>query len=492
MLPSKALRRISFNPAVRYRLFWDQCAYEQPYRLRAALATRLFTARAEGRFEYIHRHIAEFVAAKHLARVISEGLPASRVVALLTGFDGGVVTSLRGLAAWLAALGEGARRDLVERDPIGVISYGDARAFSVEHKEILLRVLGTEDSRLDSVEWTESVLGAVPTRGMEPALRKILEFRNEHPLRLVRLVLYALRHGERLPSLAECLMQVVYGDNRGARYPAWALEAFIHNCPDQDAALDRLEQLLQDLSTGRVKDWQDQLMGVALQHLYPDRIPPAKIWDYLTESTNRHPDDYRSFWRSGLVDRSKPDDIATILDELATRRVGLKPALESRHLEEVPVALLARGLELRGDSIDHERLLDWLRVDPYSDSPRTSHNATGRIGAWLGERPEIQKAVVADYVSRSRYVLIDHDLPEILNGSSPPPDFGDWSLRQARAATEPRSAQAYLRLALAYGVRPDILLEFEHETPPLREIMKQILDRQLVSCLRNSLAVSLE
>ena len=294
--------------------------------------------------------------------MISEGLPASRVVALLTGFDGGVVTSLRGLAAWLAALSEGARRDLIERDPIGVISYGDVHAFSAEHKEILLRALGREGFRLDSVVWTESAMGSFATRGMEPALRKILEFRNEHPLRLVALVLYALRHGERLPSLAECLIQVVYGDNCGAQYPAWALEAFIQNCPDQDAALDRLEQLLQDLSTGRVKDWQDQLMGVALHHLYPGRIPPAKIWDYLTESPNRHPDDYRSFWRSGLVDPSKPDDIATLLDELATRRVGLKPALESRHLQEVPVEILAQGLELRGDSIDHERLLNWLRV----------------------------------------------------------------------------------------------------------------------------------
>ena len=452
----------------------DQCAYEQPHRLRPALATRLFTARAEGRFEYIHRHIAEFVAAKHLAGVISESLPVSRVVALLTGFDGGVVTSLRGLAAWLAALSEGARRDLIERDPIGVISYGDVHAFSAEHKEILLRALGREGFRLDSVVWTESAMGSFATRGMEPALRKILEFRNEHPLRLVALVLYAFRHGERLPSLAECLIQVVYGDNCGAQYPAWALEAFIQNCPDQDAALDRLEQLLQDLSTGKIKDWQDQLMGVALHHLYPDRIPPAKIWDYLTESTNRHPDDYRRFWRSGLVDRSKRDDIPTLLDELATRRLVLKPALESRHLEEVPVALLAQGLELCGDSIDHERLLDWLRVDPYSDSHRTSHEATRRIGAWLGGRPEIQKVVVADYVSRSRYVLIDH-LAEILYGSSPPPDFGDWSLRQARAATEPRSAQAYLLLALARGVRPDILLEFEHEAPPLREIMNRML-----------------
>ena len=449
----------------------SQCVYEGHQLVRSALSTRLFTAKAEGCFAPIHRHIAEFVGARHLARVIREGLPASRVMALLVGFGGGVVTSLRGLAAWLAALSEGARRDLIERDPIGVISYGDACAFSTEHKEILLRALGREESRLDSFVWTESALSAVAARGMEPALRKILEFRNEHPPMLIAFVLVALQHGQRLPSLAESLMQVVYGDNRWADHPALALEAFLHNHPDQDAGLSRLEQLLQDLSTGRVKDSEDHLKGVALLHLYPDRIPPAKIWDYLTESTNRYPDDFGSFWRSGLINRSKPDDIAILLDELVKRRPDLKPALESRDLEEAPSDLLARGLELCGDNVEHKRLVDWLRMDPFSDPSPTLHQATERIRVWLGVRPEIQKAIVADYVNRSEFPSINYQVEEILYGSSPPPGFGGWCFGRARVAMEPRIAEVYLRLALAHGVPLDVLLKFQHETPPLREIM---------------------
>ena len=453
----------------------SQCEYGEHQLLRAALATRLFTAVGSGRFVPIHRHIAEFVGAKHLARVICEGLPASRVVGLLTGYDGGVVTSLRGVAAWLATLSVGARLELLERDPVAVISYGDVQAFSVEHKEILLHALGREDSRINSGVVTESALGAVATRGMEPALRKILEHRNEHPRTLVAIVLYALRFGERLPNVAECLMQVVYGDNEWLQAPAWALEAFIHHCPNQDAALNRLEQLLRDLSAGIIEDWQDQLSGIALHHLYPVRIPPAAIWDYLTESTNRHRDDYRSFWRCGLLEQSKPDHIATLLDALATRCLGLKPALESRGLEEVPTKLLARGLELSRDMLDRSRLLSWLRMDLFSDSPRTSHEAAQRIGAWLQERAEVQKAIIADSVSSSPHPIIDHMIHEILYGSSPPPDFGDWCLRQAREATDPHGAEAYLRLALARDVPLDILLEYEREASPLREIMKQML-----------------
>ena len=86
------------------------CEYEEPQRLRSALGTRLFkatataTATAEGRFVPVHRHVAEFVGAKHLARVIREGLPASRV----SGLADRVST-----AAWLpacAASPHGSRR----------------------------------------------------------------------------------------------------------------------------------------------------------------------------------------------------------------------------------------------------------------------------------------------------------------------------------------------------------------------------------------------
>ena len=53
----------------------------------------------------VHRHIAEFLGARHLAQLIdgAGGLPIQRILALITGADGGVVTEMRGLSAWLAA-----------------------------------------------------------------------------------------------------------------------------------------------------------------------------------------------------------------------------------------------------------------------------------------------------------------------------------------------------------------------------------------------------
>ena len=124
----------------------DQCAYDPrgPHdrynrnALLQALSTKLFAAATERRFIPIHRHLAEFLGARHLARLIADGLPAQRVLALISSEDGGVVTQLRGLAAWLAALCKEARRDLIDRDSIGVFLYGDVHDFTIDEKCTLL------------------------------------------------------------------------------------------------------------------------------------------------------------------------------------------------------------------------------------------------------------------------------------------------------------------------------------------------------------------
>lgn len=146
----------------------DQCGYPHVDLLHQALSTKLFTAEHEGHFIPVHRHIAEFLGAKHLSALIGTGLPARRAIALLTGYDGGVVTNLRGLTAWLATLCENARRELIGRDPIGVISYGDVLRFAVEDKRLLLEALRNEASRIFSHEWTGWAIGAVATPAWSP------------------------------------------------------------------------------------------------------------------------------------------------------------------------------------------------------------------------------------------------------------------------------------------------------------------------------------
>ena len=175
----------------------DQCDFDSLEMLRYALATKLFKSVSDNRFSPIHRHIAEFLGARHLAQIIERDLPARRVIALITGEDSTVVTEMRGLSAWLAAHCENARADLIERDPIGVGLYGDIREFFTDEKHALLKPLNREASRLDSVWRMTAAFGALATPDMEPALRAILadpSREKEHQL-FTDFVMRVLREG---------------------------------------------------------------------------------------------------------------------------------------------------------------------------------------------------------------------------------------------------------------------------------------------------------
>ena len=137
------------------------CGRDYEQLCRHAISTKLFTAVAEGRYQPVHRHVAEFLAGRHLARLVEgerrngregrRGIPSRRVAALMAGHDGGVVTALRGVSAWLAAQSGAARREFVERDPIGVAVYGDVSRFSTREKSALLKSLARESRQLEEL-----------------------------------------------------------------------------------------------------------------------------------------------------------------------------------------------------------------------------------------------------------------------------------------------------------------------------------------------------
>jgi predicted NACHT family NTPase len=97
-----------------------------PERVQACLGRRVFDAASEPEaVDYAHRTTAEFLAAEFLASRIRDGLPFGRVVALM-GVDGHPASELRGLHAWLAVHLPEHADALIEADPYGVLSYGDA------------------------------------------------------------------------------------------------------------------------------------------------------------------------------------------------------------------------------------------------------------------------------------------------------------------------------------------------------------------------------
>lgn len=472
----------------------DACTCASPEVLRRALSTKLFKSTSHHRLVPVHRHIAEFLGARHLSKTIEDGLPAGRVLALITGEDGSVVTEMRGLSAWLAAHCTKARTDLIERDPIGVGLYGDIGQFSRYEKQALLKALGRERERLVPVLSTVAPFAALAASDMEPVLKEV--FANscrsrDHQL-LAEFVLQVLRQGAPLPALSPILLEIVRDDTWWPRINDSALTAFIHLRNGRDKTKE-LKVLLADIQAERVSDPSQELLGILLTQLYPLTVTPTEVWDYLWETGDVELiGRYLMFWNTELVQKSSPDHLAELLDSLVRRLPDLRPALDARHLSGLPAKLLAAGLKARGDQIETERLYDWLSAGLHGLDVAPAHDTSEpihQIHSWLTKNPEIQKRVIEEGLDRpaetGNFRSHVFDVQMRLYGADLPDDFGLWCLKKAVAleATKPQVAEHLLEEAVrAHGNRRgdqglslEVLLRYTGTNQRLKRILARLL-----------------
>jgi len=362
-----------------------------------ALKCNLFRVEGNTRTP-VHRSVAEFLAAQYASTRINNGLPINRILALICGEDGGIIPDLRGFAAWLAAHNKNARLALIERDALGVVLYGDVRSFPVEDKKRVLDALHAEAERYPwfrSEDWADSQFGALGTGDMEPAFRAILSSSSSRAIAdqsLLNCVLDAIRYGKAMPALARSLEDVVRDNGYSPYVRRNAVEALIHGA-HADPAL--LHQLAQDICNGCVEDEENELIGELLYALYPSIIKPAEVFDYLRPQKSRTINIYRMFWHHELDRLSRDEDVPILLDQLAIKQRHGGEDLDGDDFDRMDGKLLARGIEVHGDSITDERLLAWMSIgsDEFS-GPRFEKEEAQRIEAWFGKRPERYKALI--------------------------------------------------------------------------------------------------
>ena len=447
----------------------DQCDYDSPEVLPLALATKLFKGVSSNRFSPIHRHLAEFLGGRHLAKVIQDGLPARRVISLMTGEDDTVVTEMRGLSAWLAAHSSDAQADLIERDPIGVGLYGDIGESSLDEKRALLKSLRSNVSslenayRLDYAWRIAEAFRAFATSEMEPELREVLtdSSRSADHQMFTDFVLRVLSEGMPLPDLGPLLLEIVRDETRLPSVNTSALNAFIHSYPDSEDRTSELKGLLVEIQSGYFSDPDDELLGILLAKLYPRDLPPSEVWDFYGKGKPDFFGSYYYFWEINLVENSSNEQVAELLDHLTK---WLPDSASSPDI--LPVNLLAQGLKTHGDQLDPVRLYKWLDVGCRKKA--IGVNATGafafqrrdasirEIRSWLEKRPEIQKAVILEGVvhcpDKFNLTAFRH---QHLHLSSLPPDFGLWCLEQAVSMADAKPLVAERLLEWASGAYQD-------------------------------------
>ncbi|ANL57322.1 hypothetical protein AMC86_PD00863 (plasmid) [Rhizobium phaseoli] len=226
-----------------------------------ALDTAIF--RGEGQtFEPSHRTIAEFLAGRFLAELVTGKptgplFPLARAVAVITGNDHKAPSELRGLYAWFTAHlsqkgdEKGALR-LIELDAATVLAYGDAAAFTTNGRRSILVNLDRDDPFFLSSRDAITVFGGLAGDDLVPDFLSILDSDVTSHLQLT--VLQALADGPPLAGMQNKLYEIAVNPAR----PLWqrqrAAEAWVTGSPDHAAAR---RKLLAELS--RVTKSYDQI-----------------------------------------------------------------------------------------------------------------------------------------------------------------------------------------------------------------------------------------
>lgn len=453
--------------------YWKNLtAHDLP--LLSALKTNLFQKDGEEQRVPVHRSVAEFLAARYIAkRIDHDGLPFGRVLALMTGEDGGVVTDLRGLGAWLSVHCRSARGALIERDPLGVVLYGDVRNFPVQDKLQLLTVLKSEAQRypwIFSERWSSSSfnlsIGSLAAKDMEATFRQMLSSpsRGEADQALLDFVLDALCYSEQMASLADLLEAIVRDASYWLTVRKSAIAALLHVVPNDHS---RLLKLVRDIRADSVEDGDDDLLGMLLSDIYPRIITASEIFTYLHPPKSERHGSYSMFWSYGLPKVAEKADLPLLLDKLTEMRPALRNLLEDYRTNRMAGELLTRGLEEHGDNITDKRLYMWLGVGmDEDDNPRLDREYTERISDWFAARPERYKAVIEYGAS----LCANHENPWYcmsrcltrLYASFAPDDVGMWYLEKAATEHHADLANFFFRqsvnLLIQQGGKKDLTL----------------------------------
>lgn len=424
----------------------------------AQLAARrkLFVQSPDGEERVVpsHRSVAEYLAARWLARQIDQrGLPLQRVTNLFVGRDERTVAGLRGLYGWLALHCRAARRHLIEADPVTVVVYGDAKPMTVDDKRALLGGLKQEAKLHLGYHWelrSVAPFGALADKALSADFVAALTMveRDDASQVFVDCILTILEEGEALPELARAIKSVAVDESRWPMVRRKALGVWLKLAPPVEEAMT----LLNSISQRRLSDEDDELAGKLLAHLYPGAIAPEKLLDYLHPPKKR---DYigrhSMFWAYELP-RAAPDaHLPVLLDQLAARTdLDVSDEIEfSFDTRRMLGSLLSRAVIAHGDAISDERLFAWLGIgaDKYGESRREKEHATA-IADWLEKRPERYKAVLAQcyrHCASAEHVRsCIYRQERRLHGATVPADIGRWHLEQASISSNDALAESHL------------------------------------------------
>ncbi|WP_395012062.1 hypothetical protein, partial [Undibacterium sp.] len=419
----------------------------QELKLQKVIETRVFESTAANAFMPAHRTIAEYLAARYLANRIEQELSLGRALALLKGFDGGIVTSLRGLHAWLAVFVAEARSQLIDADPMGVALYGDVACFSVPEKQRIFKniaIAAKFSSASVCRQWDNAPLGALASEDMAEAIKAALLAESSqaenHAVALV--MLKAMEAANAIPSLATTLLYVV----RNSAYPGhlrvFALQVYLKHF-ELDSSV--LHMLLDEIRSGVVADAEDELLGKLLAKFYPSLLSIETVLDHLHRPKNdRLIGIYKYFWCDLLLRQTADELLPQVCDALAKIQ-SIAPVAHNDLFWDLSSSIVPCNLTIHGDKTDDETVFNWLGL--CLDKHHHSHlDKDGKVQVyeWFQARPARYKAILrVAFDQLAEHPHFPYPAMARLHGAPKPADFNEWLFQQALGETDPAKIDSY-------------------------------------------------
>lgn len=460
-----------------------QDLHEAPTSLTAAARRRMFEAIGSERVAPPHRTISEFMAARYLRDRLRDrgGLPLGRVLALITGFDGGTLSDLRGVYAWLVSLCPEHADQLLEIDPIAAVLYGDASLWTLSTKRRALdctRRLAETDPYFRAHQWSGEPFGALADPELVPDLVAALTATRHY--HLLSTVLDIVRHGPPLPDLGDALLSVARDEGTDDLLRSEAIAAFAHACP---ARRDELRALLDAVHDGAVPDQQKLLRTALLKRLYPGVLTPIELVSYLVPSGDENYATYGWYLSHNLPQVVPDDHLPDLADALAERGApkGTRPTSSWSDLAGETL----RRLLLRPEAADPARLYRWLGMAVTEDEYQIldpEHQEV--IRRHLSSNGDLHKAMFrrwAREIVTNRLWLEWRDFHVRLCHPPLPSDFGAWLLSEAGASDSAEVAKSLFELACSLSLHhptpepgaTDILFGFAENHPECAEVLSR-------------------
>lgn len=387
--------------------------------MHAVIGSNLFRAvqGTPGQFMPLHRTVAEYLAARwlslYLDRVIDalngSSVVAHRLLALICS-ESGVPSSLRGLHAWLprfspTRLGPGA----IERDPYGILRYGDGDGLALDQARALLgalRRLAHDDPQFrDGWGRSEALSGLAQVPLADDLRAAITDTGNSVLFRFV--VLEAVTGSGVAPLLKDELSDILLDKSRTYRERRYAGEALAAIRPDSLDWPEALAQLMFLGDSDSTRVGAELLDDIGYDRLEPELVAKVILADCrLTQNGRRARNRvFGSFFR--LHKKYLGDCIARLLDAFA---VVVLPALNpKKHFDDglhdgwsefcnLVRALVARHLQSSAGSISPEQLWRWLQMVRMRWARKDDD--TAKIETAILSNPELRRGV-------QRIVLFD-------------------------------------------------------------------------------------